>query len=105
MKQLGIIIKIILSALFLICLLDMPYGYFQIVRFSALLGFAILAYLSYEQKNPILIIVYIALAILMQPLIKISLGRTIWNIIDVVLAVFLISSIFFKNKTYEKNKR
>lgn len=82
--------------LFLICLFDMPYGYFQLVRFLGMLGFLILAYISYKNEFPILVIVYIALAVLLQPIIKIHLGRSIWNIVDVILAVFLISSIFYK---------
>ena len=90
------IIKLILSMLFLICLFDMPYGYFQLVRFLGMLGFLILAYISYKNEFPILVIVYIALAVLLQPIIKIHLGRSIWNIVDVILAVFLISSIFYK---------
>ena len=43
------IIKVILSLLFFLCLADMPYGYYQIVRFAGLVGFAILAYQAHEQ--------------------------------------------------------
>ncbi len=53
----------------------MPYGYFQLVRFLALTGFAILAYISYEQWHKTEAIIYVSLAILFQPLIKITLGR------------------------------
>ncbi len=87
------IIKIVLSVLFVLCLLDMPYGYFQLVRFLAMLGFAILAYNEYNKKNITLMIVYIGLAILFQPIIKIALGRTIWNIVDLIVAVFLIGTM------------
>ena len=38
------VIKIVLAILLFICLLDMPYGFYQVVRFVALIGFAILAY-------------------------------------------------------------
>ncbi len=38
------IIKIFLSLLLFLCLADMPYGYYQFVRFAGLVGFAILAY-------------------------------------------------------------
>jgi hypothetical protein len=38
-------IKIILAILLFACLLDMPYGFFQLVRFVALVGFGILALL------------------------------------------------------------
>jgi hypothetical protein len=42
-------IKIILAILFFICLADMPYGYFEFVRFAGLVGFAILAYQANDQ--------------------------------------------------------
>jgi hypothetical protein len=74
----------------------MPYGYYQLVRFLGMFGFAILAYKSYEQEAIIEVIIYIALALLFQPLVKIALGRFIWNIIDVTVAIFLIASIFIK---------
>jgi len=68
----------------------MPYSYYQGVRFAALLGFALLAYKSYEQKMIEVMIVYIGLALLFQPFVKITLCRSGWNIVDVVVAVGLI---------------
>ncbi len=90
------IIKIILALLLFICLLDMPYGFYQLVRFLALIGFGLLAYKSYEHKNQTLTILFIGLAILFQPLFKISLGREIWNVIDVIVGIGLIILIFTK---------
>ncbi|HVA99156.1 MAG TPA: DUF6804 family protein [Bacteroidia bacterium] len=90
------IIKIILAVLFFVCLFDMPYGYFQLVRFVALIGFAILAYNSNEQGHKTEVIIYACLAILFQPLIKIALGRQLWNIIDVIVGIGLIVSIFIR---------
>ena len=90
------VIKIILTVLFFLCLLKMPYGYFQIVRFTALIGFAILAYKANEKKYKTEVIIYISLAVLFQPLIKIALGRQLWNIIDVIVGVGLLASILFR---------
>ena len=92
------IIKIVLSVLFLICLLDMPYGYFQLIRFLALAGFSILANHANQKNDQTGTIVYIALAVLFQPLIKIPLGRELWNIVDVIVAIGLIASIFIPGK-------
>jgi len=55
----------------------MPYGYFQLVRFASLVGFAILACKANEQGQKLEAIIYFCLAILFQPLIKIALGRII----------------------------
>lgn len=92
------LIKLILAVLFFVCLLDMPYGYYQLVRFAALIGFAILAYTANEQGQKTEAIVYVCLAILFQPLIKIALGREIWNVVDVLVGIGLIASIFIKRK-------
>lgn len=92
------IVKIVLVILFFLCLLDMPYGFYQLVRFVALVGFSILAYQSFENENKYLTIIYIGLAILFQPLIKISLGRDIWNIVDVIVGIGLIVSLFIRRK-------
>lgn len=68
------IVKAILSILFFICLLNMPYGYFQLVRFVALIGFVILAYKSNEQGRKTETIIYVCLGLLFQPFIKIALA-------------------------------
>jgi len=95
----NIVIKITLAVLFILCLLDMPYGYFQFVRFAGLVGFAILAYQANQQGSQTEIIVYVGLALLFQPFFKIALGRQLWNIVDVVVAIGLIASIFMKPKS------
>jgi hypothetical protein len=96
------IIKICLAVLFFICLLDMPYGYFQMVRFIGLIGFAFLAYQANQQGRQTEMFIYIGLAILFQPFIKISLGRQIWNIVDVVVGIGLLISIFMKPKESQR---
>ena len=88
------IVKIGLSILLLLCLTDMPYGYFQLVRFLSLIGFGILAFDANQKEKQTEMIILIILAILFQPLIKISLGRTLWNIIDVIVAIGLLLSFF-----------
>lgn len=92
------VIKIALAVLLIACLLDMPYGYYQLVRFVALLGFALLAYEANKKQQQTEMIIYGALALLFQPFIKIALGREIWNIIDVIVAVGLMISLKIKNK-------
>lgn len=87
-------IKIILAVLFLLCLLKFPYGYYQLVRFSALIGFAVLAYQSNRQNKQTEMFVYVALALLFQPFFKIALGRELWNIVDVIVALWLILNVY-----------
>tara|TARA_B100001093_G_C26842917_1_gene1021446 strand:+ start:2266 stop:2565 length:300 start_codon:yes stop_codon:yes gene_type:complete len=90
-------IKIILSILFLICLLDMPYGYYQFVRFIGMIGFGLLAFENY-QNNQNWFVIWISSALLINPFYKIALGRDIWNIVDVIWAVLLIMSLILNKK-------
>ncbi|MBK6953243.1 MAG: hypothetical protein IPL48_03945 [Bacteroidetes bacterium] len=92
------IIKAILAILFFICLADLPYGYYQFERLAAMVGFAFLSYQSYERNDKLFAFIFAALAILFQPLIKISLGREVWNVVDVVVGVALIITIFINRK-------
>jgi hypothetical protein len=88
------LIKIGLAIVLLLCLFNMPYGYYQFVRFISMCGFAYLAYSSNEVNKKNEAFVYIGLAILFQPFIKIALGRTIWNVVDFIVGISLILSLF-----------
>ena len=83
-------VYIVLSVLLLLCLAPMPYGYYQLVRFIAAVVFIVLAWHNYNTKEVCLTLVFGALALLFQPFIKIALGRTMWNIVDVIVAGMLI---------------
>ena len=102
MKNSSSLIKTILSILLFLCLLDMPYGFYQLVRFAALVGFGVLAYDAHKKNNMTLVVVYAALALLFQPFIKIALGRMLWNIVDVVVGVFLLISLLIKKELHKE---
>jgi len=68
----------------------MPYGYYTFVRFVSMVAFGVMAYRYYAQHKTALTITFASLAVLIQPFIKIALGRTMWNIVDVVVAILLV---------------
>lgn len=92
------IIKITLAVLLLGCLLPMPYSYFQLIRFLGMVTFVWLAYIDNSKNDKTLFIIWIASALLINPIIKIALGRTIWNIVDVAWAILLITTILMDKK-------
>ena len=81
---------LILAALMLLCLAPMPYGYFQLVRFVAMAVFAYFAYNHFTQKEEGLGFMFLSLSLLFQPFLKIALGRTLWNVVDVIVAIVLV---------------
>lgn len=94
----------ILAAMLLLCLTPMPYGYYMLVRFVAMVVFGVMAYRYYQEKNEKQAWVLGLLALLFQPFAKIALGRLIWNIVDVIVAIGLIV-LFFVEKNQPKEKQ
>lgn len=97
MRNSEALIKIGLAILFFLCLLDMPYGFYQIVRFVSLIGFGILAYQANKEQKQTEMIIYGGLALLFQPFFKIALGREMWNIVDVIVGIGLIGSLIINS--------
>ncbi len=87
-------LKLILIILFVGCLFNMPYGYFQLVRFAGMALFFLFAYQVRDKRNKTFMIMWLLCGVLLNPFIKIALGRTIWNIVDVILTLILIYSIW-----------
>lgn len=90
---------LILVAMMLLCLAPMPYGYYTLVRFVAMIAFGVFAYTYYQKEEKALAVTFGALAVLFQPLIKIALGRTMWNVVDVAVAVLLVVCFFRERGT------
>ena len=95
-------ILFILSLLLLLCIAPMPYGYYQLVRFVAMVVFGVMAYKYYEEKKNELAITFGALALLFQPFVKVALGRMTWNVVDVVVAIGLIVLYYKERNQPEK---
>ena len=92
-------IKIITPILFLICLLKMTYGYFQFIRFLGMAVFIWIAFINSHKSDKTFFIIWVLSALLINPFIKVALGRTMWNIVDVVWAVIMVASIWSDKKT------
>jgi len=91
-------LKIVLALLSSVCLLDLPYWYFQIFRITAFTLFLLFAY--NEQKFDFWVVTWMFFAIIVQPFYKISFGRELWKFIDIFFSIILIYSFFinFKKK-------
>ena len=98
MNYLSATLKSLFAILLLACLLRMPYGYYQLVRFLGMVLFGWLAFVDSKRKDKTLFVVWISSFVLINPLIKIALGRTIWNIVEVIWAILLVASIWMDKK-------
>lgn len=95
-------VPLYLAAVLLLCLAPMPYGYFTLVRVLATVVFGLYAYRCYMAKREGMTWAFVTLALLFQPFAKVGLGRTIWNIIDVIVAIGLIILFFWEWKGGKK---
>jgi len=98
MDELTKLVKIFLAAILLLCLIDWSYGYYLFVRFASTASFVYLAYAASQKNQSVAVAVFILLAILFQPFEKIALGRTLWNVVDVAVALGLIVSMLTDRK-------
>lgn len=80
----------IISALLFMGAAPLPYGYYMLLRI-AVTGFCIWAtVVTYEQKSQYLPWVFVLLALLFNPIIKIHLAKELWALIDVGVAIFIL---------------
>lgn len=99
MKQ----VYLFLAAMMLLCLAPMPYGYYMLVRFVAMVVFGIMAYRYYVNNKTAAAWVFGVLALLFQPFYKITLGRGLWNVVDVVVAVLLVGLFVLEKRLGKKD--
>ena len=83
-------IKILVALLLFLCLSDMPYGYYNMVRFVMTAACVYFAYEYHKIKKEKLVFMFIFLALLFQPFEKLALGRAVWNLVDVMVGIGLL---------------
>ncbi|MBU2529908.1 MAG: hypothetical protein KKD35_02615 [Elusimicrobia bacterium] len=94
------IITLIAAAFLFLALFDgWPYGFFTLLRFIVFASTAYIAWMAYEQKKEEWVWIFGFLAVLFNPFIVIHLSRELWSFIDLIVGVFMITSVFiFKLK-------
>ena len=84
----------VLVIMLALCLANMPYGYYTLIRFIAMVIFGCLAYTHKDKIE--LFVLFAASALLFQPFVKLTLGRVIWNIVDIIEVVILVYYWIYK---------
>ncbi len=76
----------------------LPWLYFQLLRVVAMIIFSLLAFESNERENKSFAIIFGLSVLIINPFIKVPLGRFNWNILDTIWSVLLIVNIFRMHK-------
>lgn len=96
------IIKLLLPLLLIICLADMPYGYYIFTRIIMTITAAAFAYNYFNENKKEIAYFWGAIAIIFQPFYKIPLGRELWMGVDLIMAIILIVKIY---KDYNNSRK
>ena len=97
------ILKALIILFLLLALFDWPYSYYSGLRWAVFMAGAGFAWTSYKKQIPIWPWVWAGAAILFQPFFKIALGRTVWNIVDVIFAGVIVASYFLEKRPEAEN--
>ena len=99
-------IALIIAATFLfVALFDgWPYGFFTLLRFVVFASSAYVAYMAYEVQKEKWVWIFGFLAILFNPFIVIHLNREIWSVLDLIVGIFMIISVFVLKLEHKPNK-
>lgn len=95
-------LHLIIAGMLVLCLLPMPYGFFNLVRMVAAAAFVWWAYNYHKKEKMGLMVTFIALGMLFQPFAKVALGREVWNLVDIAVAAFLAWTWWQEKKTNKK---
>lgn len=91
-----------LCVLLILCPLKMPYGYYTIVRLLVAFSAAIWGLAEYTSKKYTNAAVCGFVVVLFQPLIKITMEKATWNVIDIILAILILILVFSRRiKNYK----
>lgn len=87
----------------LVALLDMPYGYYQLLRVLVFCVSAYVAILESKREVGIWFWVFVACALVYNPVVKLSLGRDIWPFANITTAVLYIVHFWLRGRLIGRN--
>jgi len=100
-KKKNIALLVATTFLFVALFDGWPYGFFTLLRFVVFTSSAYVAWMVYEAKNEKLVWIFGFLAVLFNPFIVIHLNREIWSVIDLIVGVFMVFSVFVLKLDYK----
>jgi hypothetical protein len=90
--------RLVASGLLFWALADHSYGYFTLLRFVVCMVAAYSAVLANSRKDEQWTWLFGGIAVLFNPIFPIHLNRQIWSVIDSVVGVLMVASIFLTPK-------
>ena len=82
--------SLVMAGVLIVALLPLPYGLYTVIRVGVAVLAVCWAVRFFNTNKTALGVIAVAVAVLFQPLWKITMDRVSWNIIDILLAAGLI---------------
>lgn len=76
-----------------------PYSYYQILRWVVCISAAYTAYLYIQSERTALFWLFVAMAVLFNPIAPIYLDKDTWQTLDLIAAAIFAVSLFFFQKS------
>ena len=101
LKWLTIFISVVILLLALM-VLDMPYGFYTLLRLVIFASAVTLAYLASRGMQAALVWVLGLIAVIYNPFIPLSLGRNVWEFVNLfTIVLFLIAGFMIRKSPDE----
>ena len=85
------------AAMALLALLDMPYGYYQLLRLVVAAASAFIAVAAWQRGLHVAVIAFGLLALTYNPVVPLHLKREIWEQVNIgTAAIFLVALAVFE---------
>ena len=98
-----ILLKSIPVALLLIALINLPYGYYILLRWIISPIFIYLAIFNHKSKEEAWTWIFAVMGGLYNPILSVHLGRDVWRVANIITIGLIIYS-FYRKKKDETNK-
>lgn len=106
-RPLAIVSSLLVGILMLIAVADNPYGYYQFLRVATVILSLFIAYAIYksDEENKT-VWFFVAVAVLFNPLLPIYLDKSLWVVIDILVAfsVPIVTIISLKSSKKTTNR-
>ncbi len=104
-KRPHLIPGLIAAVMLLLALVQLPYGYYQLLRWVVCGVSIFLAYTAYDWKKTWATWLFVVIALLFNPLIPIYLSRELWQLIDMVSSILFFAAILILRKPNEERQK
>jgi hypothetical protein len=94
------ILRYILAIMLLMSTADIPSVFIQVLRLIIGLGFLVLALEAKDRGRDFAFVLYLILCFWFQPLLKFAVEKSTWNIMCMLVSLFLVVPRFKKGRKF-----